>query len=264
MAMAFGLVEPTDISLPGLDPALRGLRVAHVSDLHVRRHKPLHTRLINQLANMRVDLIAVTGDIMDRVGDEEPAAGVLRRLCERLHPPHGIYAVTGNHDTPGVREQTEGLPIRWLDNEAVDVEGLPLRVMGLAEGKGGAPDAVALAASRGAARVGDRLAVLLCHRPLGLAMAADLGVDLMLSGHTHGGQIRLPGKRALVNNSDLPLDRSAGMLRHRGTLCLISRGLGETTLPLRTFCKPHAPVYTLRSGSRPGKASDRFERVWSW
>ena len=98
-----------------------------------------------------------------------------------------------------------------------------------------------------------------------LAMtSADLGVHLMFSGHTHGGQCRLPGGRALMNCSSLPLHLTCGMLRHQDTVCIVSRGLGETRLRLRLFCPPHVPVVTLRRGPLPGRHTNAIENVRRW
>src|SRR5690606_9713096 len=109
------------------------------------------------------------------------------------------------------------------------------------------------------------LRLLLAHHPSVFPTAADLKVDIQFSGHTHGGQIRVPFKGALLNACDLPLSMSAGLLRHRDTLVCISRGLGEVGFPRhRLFCRPHAPVYTVRRGSMPGRYTEHLELLRSW
>jgi predicted MPP superfamily phosphohydrolase len=86
----------------------------------------------------------------------------------------------------------------------------------------------------------------------------------MFSGHTHGGQCRLPTGRALINSTDLPLRLTSGLLRHKNTICLVSRGLGEVHMPLRAFCPPQLPVYTLRVGPMHGQFTHRIENVLPW
>ena len=106
--------------------------------------------------------------------------------------------------------------------------------------------------------------MLLSHYPTYLPVAADLGVDVVFSGHTHGGQCRLARQVVPFNSCDLPMDLTAGLLRHRDTLCAVSRGLGETFLPLRVLCPPQLPVYTLRRGPLPGSPTQHVENVQPW
>ena len=93
---------------------------------------------------------------------------------------------------------------------------------------------------------------------------ADMGVDIMIAGHTHGGQCRFPGRRAFTNSCDLPLRLTAGIMRHRNTLAVVTRGLGESRLPLRLFCPPQLPIYTLRRGPMRGRATDHIDCIERW
>ncbi len=95
-------------------------------------------------------------------------------------------------------------------------------------------------------------------------MAADLGVDLLLCGHTHGGQCRLPTGHPVINSSDLPLRLTAGILRYRNTLAAVSRGIGYVGVMPRMFCKPHLPVYTLRRGTPPGEYTETLQNLRPW
>lgn len=114
-----------------------------------------------------------------------------------------------------------------------------------------------------------RLRIVLSHRPDFLPLASDLGAGLMLSGHTHGGQMRLPFNFPVYNSSDLPLHLSAGVLRHRDTMAVVSRGLGATgfmgtRLRFRLLCPPHAPVLTLRRNTSPGERTDDISCISRW
>ncbi|NJL30313.1 MAG: hypothetical protein HC898_01045 [Phycisphaerales bacterium] len=108
------------------------------------------------------------------------------------------------------------------------------------------------------------LRLLLSHYPTYLPTASDLGADVMFSGHTHGGQMRLPWWGAMYNSSDLPLKLSAGVLRYRDTLAVVTRGLGETFIPLRIFCQPHWLVCTLKQGPLPGQGDRHIQNVIPW
>lgn len=269
-----------DLVLPQLPGGLAGLRIAHVTDLHVRRRwgggsapRPRHRRLASLLGGLKLDLLVLTGDIMDQPGDEAAAEAVLRAICESARPRWGIYGVFGNHDWPGFCDACEKLPIRWLRDDWVTIDGLDnLLLGGLHMDRRRSPDAGRLALARaglngywGHRTHGERpLQMVLSHMPMALPTLADLGVDVVLSGHTHGGQIRpLPGW-AIYNSTDWPLRLTSGLLRHQDTLCATSRGLGEAGLPLRVFCPPHLPVFTLRHGPLPGKPTHGVDNLQSW
>ena len=270
MPLKYGLVDPKDLPLPNLTPRLQGLRIAHVSDLHVRRERPRYDRLIHQLAHHRTDLVFYTGDYMSEPGDEEAAARVMRRLAGALRPTLGSFGVFGNHDTPKLVEMLADLPIRWLINDRVRLQERGIEVMGLhTQGRAYITDAVELLLRDAdepapAWPAGRPLRLMLSHLPRTLSTAADLGVDVMFAGHTHGGQMRLPTGHALKNSSDLPLRMTSGLLRCRNSIAAVSRGLGEMTLPVRLFCPPHAPIYTLRRQSLPGRSCDTIECLWRW
>ena len=166
--MARPLIEPMTLALPHRGKTGRarwaGLRVLHLTDLHVRGPRPRHGRLLDELAACDADLVLLTGDYMTKAGDERAALPVLRRVVEALRPRLGLYGVFGNHDTPAFAEACRArLPrVRWLGNEAVGAaagdgrrSGLlaeaGLRLSGLHSLSTTQPDPVALLASRAAA-----------------------------------------------------------------------------------------------------------------
>ncbi len=272
------MIDPLDLMLPDLPPSLEGLKVVHISDLHIRRRRARHRRILAGLDLIHADLAVLTGDYIDRPGDEQIGLAVMGEICDRLAPPLGIYGVFGNHDTPEARRQFAELPVRWLNDTCCRPTGLPLQIAGFVTGMIRRPDVVATlfgleadtaaTVSTGAGQQrpsgGKTVRLLLCHLPTYLPTAADLGVDLMIAGHTHGGQCRLPGRQAICNSSDLPASLTSGLLRHRNTLCVVSRGLGETIVPFRVFCPPHIPLYTLRRGSMPGQRTDHVVNIRPW
>lgn len=278
MAIAFGLIDPVEVHLPRLPHALDGLRIAHVSDLHVRRPRRVHERLAAQLTSQRIDLIVLTGDYMNRAGrDEEPHAhAVLQTLLERARPRIGTFGVFGNHDTHELRERCADLPVRWLANERVIFDDRPIELLGLQMLKSTPTDAVALALdgkphhphpahATASLEENERpLRLMLAHKPDTLGVAADLGADLLVCGHTHGGQCRLPTGHPLFNASALPLKLTSGLLRHRDTLIGVSRGVGIVGYIPRIWCRPHVPIYTLRRGTMPGTYTDAAENLRPW
>ncbi len=261
------LLDPIDISLPHLPAALDGFRIGHVSDLHADAPRRHYAAVIDSLARARVDLVALTGDYMTRRGREANPLKVMRDMCRHIAPRHGFFGVYGNHDSTALCGDLATSPIHWLGNSTAAPEALPMDVLGLDFHNFGRCDA--LPTLRGRSRIINaggtrRIAIMLCHFPTCLPIASDLGVDLMLSGHTHGGQCRLPGGFALINSTDWPLRLTCGLLRHRNTLCVISRGLGEVHLPVRFFCPRQIPVLTLRRGPLPGAATDTIVNLRPW
>lgn len=287
MHAAHPLIHPVPLTLPGLPAALEGLRVAHLTDLHITRPTRRHKLLIKLLSALNADLILLTGDYMTHPGHEDASEKVMRELAVHFKAKLGAYGVFGNHDTLALRERLRDLPnVRWLNNETTAVPGLPLEIWGMETLKYIYPDSVAMlgshvssvqpateqsqqgnASSAPEEKLRARelpLRVMLCHHPTYLPVAADLGVDLMLSGHTHGGQCRLPFKKPLINSTDLPMHLTSGVLRHRDTLGLVSRGLGEVHLPLRVFCPPQLPVYELKRGPMVGEHSSHMVNHQTW
>lgn len=307
------LVETIDISLPDLPADLEGLRIAHLTDLHVRRPRKRYRALLTALEKLQADLTFLTGDYMCDPGDEPAAMEVLAAVCQRIRSPLGAFGVFGNHDSHVMRALADELPVRWLDNHCVKIAGRLIEVLGFVNEKHRKPDVLALLASMqevsgepvgpiaAAAKVGGPsmagdaigrrathgphpnplpggegagtepaprverpLRLLLSHYPTMLPIASELNVDIMFSGHTHGGQWRLPWRVAPYTSCDLPSHLSAGILRHRRTLGAVARGIGETFVPLRILCPPQLPVYVLRRGPLPGEHTPHVENVRPW
>lgn len=275
------LIHPVTLTLPHLPAALQGLRLAHLTDLHFTRmdSSPGQRLLESLMAQLEVDLVLLTGDYMTNPGHEQAAEAAMRRLCDILQPRLGVYGVMGNHDTPELRRSLACLPVRWLHDQVHHLADLPLEIVGMRTLRHTWPDSLAMLQHRRQEIQKQRekqqdnppdahrdrpFRLMLCHHPTYLPVAADLGVDLMLSGHTHGGQCRLPGKRAIINSTDYPMRLTSGILRHRDTLGLVSRGLGEVHLPWRLFCPRQLPVYTLRQGPLIGQACSHIvnHEVW--
>lgn len=236
------------VRIPAWPAALDGFRIVQISDLHIgpildRRFAAALTARVNALAP---DLVAVTGDLVDgdvrHVGDEvEPFAG--------LRAPHGVYFVTGNHDYFSGADawvaRVERLGLRPLRNARVTI-GSGAAVFDLA----GVEDHHAhLVSARHrsdlpaalAGRDPRRPLVLLAHDPLTFKEAARLGVDLQLSGHTHGGQIW--PFRYLVR---LSTPFVAGHYQRGAAQLYVSRGTGFWGPPLRLFAPAEIVEVTIR------------------
>jgi predicted MPP superfamily phosphohydrolase len=239
-------VSETAIALPGLGGGLAGIKVLFVSDVHVGPFLNPETleHTFERLVSLRPDLILIGGDIAtSHLAEFEPYTKAFRLL----RAPLGVFAVLGNHDhytrePLRLREILEETGARVLHNDSVILErgGGRLILAGIDDFQVGEPDLDAALDRANGWPGPDRRppVVLLSHNPDVFFEAARRGVDLVLSGHTHGGQIRIPGLPVLVRQSRYRLDE--GRYALNGSELVVSRGLGADGLPLRVACSPEA------------------------
>jgi predicted MPP superfamily phosphohydrolase len=239
------VVEEVDLPIPDLPESLAGLRIAHLSDLHIGRQlrAPRLRQFVERVNRLGCEAIVLTGDIFDfdPVFIDEGC-----RELAALRAPLGVYAVLGNHDVyTGADAVAEGLQrltrIRLLRNEWVWVnrgEGR-LALLGIddpgrnwtdRDSRSRDLENLAKGVPGGVPRI------LLAHRPSFFDQAARLGINVVLSGHTHGGQISLPAPFHHHNISRLISRWTRGLFEQDGTLLYVSRGLGVAGPPVRLNC----------------------------
>lgn len=240
-------------------PGEGSFTIAQVSDLHNAEFGGGNRELLAILEEAEPDLIAITGDLIDsRRTDPAPALAFLEGAVE-LAP---VCYVTGNHEFRAydayqdLKSQMEELGVIVLENEAVVLEAVPLRVIGLDDPSFGVrsdpsatPEQIlqgALTALAPQAGEEDLRTVLLAHRPEYVELYAQHGADLVLSGHAHGGQVRLPGVGGLYapGQGFLPAYTS-GLYQIGGTSLVVSRGLGNSLFPLRVNNRPEVVLVKL-------------------
>lgn len=257
------MLEAINITMPDVPTKVERLRIGHITDLHVRQKQRRHTRIIDALSHRPPDMLVLTGDYMDKPGDEAPAMDVLRAICNAIKPRLGSFGVFGNHDSGDLREQCEELPIKWLRDDCHSHEDVPIDVLGFDSDPNLRGDCIS--ALNNLTNPGpDRFRLLLSHYPNQILTASDMNVHLMIAGHTHGGQCRLPGGKPLYNSTDMPLNLTSGILRHRSTLCVVSRGLGEANIQFRFMCPPQLPIYSLHRGPLLGQKSESVVNIKPW
>lgn len=237
--------------LPQLDPHLDGLRLTHLSDLHFTGQltEAFFEEMVEQANGWPADIVAITGDIIDKV----KCLPWIERILSRLQSRHGVYYVLGNHDLR-VRDET-GLRRRLEDAGCVGVGGrwVPVNVRGRT---------ILIAGNeypwfRHAARLEDRplgtsehpqLRIGLTHTPDLLHWARRCDIDLMLAGHTHGGQVRLPVIGPVFAPSIHGTTHASGTFFVPPTLLHVSRGISGVR-PLRWNCRPELARLVLRSSN---------------
>ncbi|MEU0814715.1 metallophosphoesterase [Streptomyces mirabilis] len=236
-------VKRVTVPLAKLPRSAHGYRIAVVSDIHLgpTLGRDFCRRVVDTINSTQPDLIAVVGDLVDgSVKDLGPAAAPLARLRAR----HGSYFVTGNHEyysgaAQWVREVRE-LGLHPLENARTEMAGFDLAgvndVAGESEGHG--PDFGRALGDRDTARA----VVLLAHQPVQIHDAVKQGVDLQLSGHTHGGQL-WPGNYL----AELANPTVAGLERYGDTQLYVSRGAGAWGPPTRVGAPSDITVVELAS-----------------
>jgi hypothetical protein len=239
---ALRLVE-NRIRHPRLPPGLDGLRVLQLSDLHLDLDPALGEAVRARLTGVDYDVAVITGDFRNTTdADHGPSVTETLNLLQALRQP--VYAVLGNHDFIEIVPPLERAGLRFLLNEMVPIQtgGATLYLAGVDDPAFYGTDD--LAGVRDAIP-DDGFTLLLCHTPDRWREAAGCGFDVMLSGHTHGGQICLPGGRALVRVSNAPRDMQAGAWRYHELHGYTSVGTGACGVPLRYFCPPEITLHRL-------------------
>jgi predicted MPP superfamily phosphohydrolase len=240
-------ITETEVFLDRLPAAYDGLRIVHLTDIHHSLYTPIEdvARAVHLSNQLKPDLVALTGDYVTLSPSFIwPVARALGRLRARL----GVFAVLGNHDfQAGDSEVTSALRaqrIRVLRNTRIalrrrssllwiaGVDDLWWRAHDFKAALHGVPSHDAK--------------ILLCHNPVGIRAAAAFGVDLVLSGHTHGGQVKLPVVGSVFGRSKLGERFVEGWNCLNGTQIYISRGIGKVLLPLRLGCPPEIACLRLR------------------
>ena len=241
------LVETTEIKLEygKLDPALPPVRLVHLTDTHIERSSFREEETIRKVNALRPDLIVLTGDYLNLSYIHDPAAaGHFRDFVNQLQAPYGIYAVRGTVEPlPAMMaDLVRDTGIVWLEQESVTVEvrGQALTLAGVACSHEPEVDAARLALTLEGVPP-DHLTVLLYHSPDLIREASQRQVDLVLAGHTHGGQIRLPVLGPVVTYSRYGRKYASGLFQEGDTTMYVSRGLGFEggSLPRARFlCRP--------------------------
>ena len=243
------------IHVRGLHPALEGLRIALLSDLHAGGATPLSLvrRAVRLACRENPDLVALTGDFA--ADDVESFAPVFHELS-RLRAPLGAYAVPGNHDHligidrwhAELRRQAQIVDLT-NDYRMLDVDGARLCIAGVDDYYEGAPSLVVPPQKE------RDFTLLLAHGPdqaEHVRRSYD-AVDLVLSGHTHGGQVKLPLIGAPANSAHWDELYLEGVRRRPWTQVYVSRGVGTVHLPLRLLSRPEVTILTL-TGAPRGRA----------
>lgn len=254
-------VRTEELTSPYWPPAQPKLRIAFLADLHVGApHVPVSRvdKLVAIANAADPDLVLLGGDFTAHVlGGEKVSYDAIARSLAALRARHGIFAVMGNHDhwdgdLGGLKAALTKAGIVVLSNEArrIAVAGGHLWLVGMDDPYTGHADPLAALRSVPFASPMTEPVIVLAHDPSAFAMVPREAA-LIMAGHTHGGQVRIPFAGALVNASRAPLRHSRGVIREHGKLMYVTAGIGTSILPIRFNCPPEFAILTI--GAEPLK-----------
>ena len=254
------------LPLPRLPRALDGLTIQVVSDLHVRSPRTPSLNALHRLAGTRPDFLFACGDLSDRVD----AAPFVAEALAAIEPVHGAYVVWGNHDLFVSRAATDPAWIGYrtqplgFTREVYQAHGIT--VLNNAHARHRIGDAeVAIVGIGDATHRGDdavrafdgldkdAIALVVTHNPDAVPRLGQARVDLVVCGHTHGGQIVPPLMTPPMTSTRSPLPRASGLMHIDGRLVFITRGVGTVGIPMRVNAPAEVPRLTLVRIGEPAR-----------
>jgi len=228
-----------------------GFKILHLSDLHNKSFGKSQERIQEFIADAKPDIIAITGDIIDKRRGGSSAALKLASIAVRTAP---VYYVPGNHEkTTGYYEKLcsklKSCGVFVVGNDSVQIErnGAGITLMGIKDREFFKTDKDYVRRLSALARMNQKgFRLLLSHRPEMMDVYARIGLNLVLTGHAHGGQFRLPliGGLYAPHQGVFP-KYTSGLYKKNSTGMVVSRGLGNSGFPLRLFNRPELVIITL-------------------
>ncbi len=236
-------VRHNRIASPHLPASFDGYTILQLSDLHVEMSEAAVRRVITLVKGLKYDLCVLTGDYRgDTYGPYDTTLAGMAKIRAALNGT--IYGVLGNHDTiclvPGLEEM--GIKILLNESETVERAGQRIHLAGIDDAHFYQMDNIEKAA---AAIPHDEFSILISHTPEIYRQAAHADFNVLLSGHTHGGQICLPGRIPITLDSVLPRSMGAGPWRHHDMIGYTSVGAGVCIVPVRFNCPPEITLHHL-------------------
>ncbi|NNF16707.1 MAG: metallophosphoesterase [Gammaproteobacteria bacterium] len=236
-------INELSIDIPQLPESFHGFKLMHLSDLHLDMAPDIADVIAARVQPIAADATVITGDF--RAATAGPVAPTVAAFEKVLpHLPRPVYAVLGNHDSLQVAAGLENLGLRLLFNEHVLMQrdNAQIAIVGVDDPhffQTDDLDAALVGIPHGVPKI------LLAHSPEIYADAERSGIDFMLAGHTHGGQICLPGGYPVIVNADCPRRYCRGFWRHEQLRGYTSVGTGSSVVDVRFNCPPEIALHTL-------------------
>ena len=250
-------VSRFSLTFADLPSSFDGFRIVQITDLHCERFGEEQRDLCDRISSLEPDIIVITGDMLDQdLLDPEPT----RELCEAFAGRIPIYAVTGNHDLWVARSDFQKLldvyeeyGVTVLRGETAEItrNGETIYLHGEDDPAHWGNDTVGYLREHpiSVTPVQDAFNILLYHRANAFPALSSLGFDLIIAGHMHGGQVRIPFVGGLVSPTrEYFPDYTAGLYTENGTRMIVGRGLGNAVSVPRVFNPPELVLLTLHRG----------------
>jgi predicted MPP superfamily phosphohydrolase len=236
-------IRHNEIAVRRLPSLFEGFTLLHITDMHADMNSEAMARLVDLVGDLSYDICVLTGDFRGQTfGPCDASMDILRQVRSHLRGP--VYGVLGNHDSIRMLPAIEQMQIRMLMNESEAlVRGdQSIYLSGVDDAHYYRADNIHQAAS---AIPPGKVSILLSHTPEIYRQAAHAGFSLMLSGHTHGGQICLPGSVPITLDAALPRSMGAGSWAYHDMSGYTSVGVGCSIVPVRFNCPPEITLHHL-------------------
>jgi uncharacterized protein len=242
---AFPVVHEVDLVFDSLPPEFEGYSILHMTDLHLDFIPEISLRICEQIRSIRADLCVMTGDYSNRTGGNyyRNILSPMQQVVSAVHPGDGIFATLGNHDTFKMVSCFEKMGITLLINETCDITrgSSKISITGLDD-----PHYFYTKEAKNALEAtGPGFKIALVHTPALYDEAEYNGYDLYLAGHTHGGQICLPGGIPLILHLERGRKYYKGKWKYRNMTGYTGQGVGAVGIPLRYNTQSEITVFTL-------------------
>ena len=240
-----------EIKSPRLPQEFSGYKIAQISDLHNAEFGKNNSRLISILQEEQPDIIVITGDLIDSNRTDIDIAYTFVEQAVTIAP---CYYVTGNHEAWArtqygmLEEKMTSAGVTILHDQIISLEknDSDIQMMGVDDPDFSGYDEYSFETQLPETKNQDDYMILLSHRPEFFDSYVEKNIDLVLSGHAHGGQFRLPFIGGLIApNQGLFPKYDAGLYRENGTHMVVSRGIGNSVIPVRFNDRPEVVIVTL-------------------
>lgn len=236
-------VNKNDFAIPELPDAFHGFTLLHLSDLHIDMYEKASNAMLDAIEGLKYDVCVMTGDYRAKTyGETAESMKGMKRVAEAINKP--IYGVLGNHDSIKMVPALESFGIQMLLNESVTIKqgSDKIIIAGVDDAHYFRVENIAKSAEN---IVDDSITVMLSHTPEIYRQVAHAGFDIMLSGHTHGGQICLPGGIPVTLDARCPRYIGKGAWKYREMKGYTSVGSGTSIVNVRYNCFPEVTLHRL-------------------